>query len=525
MGLSLNYITDAIASQMPAVDPSRPAVALGGEPALSWLELRAAELRYARALQRAGVRKGDRVGLLLRNCTDYVALYLAIGRVGAIAVRLNWRLTAPELQFALNDSDPGVLVLDAEFSPVVAAIRDAIAVGTYVVRGDAGAMDGATALSVFAAEESDGTGFPVVHAEDPVSLMYSSGTTGRPKGALFSHGNALWIGSIQAQRWRIDSSSVCQTSGPLFHAGGFEVLLLPALTSHGTAITFPSGNFALENFLDVAARHGTTDALLYPFMLFDLLRSDDDIIDRVPKTLRRIVTGGDIVMPWVYDELDNRLPGVELVQSYSLTEGGAVSTSLEFDRARGHESSIGTPQAMTEIKVIRPDGSYTDVDEVGEICVRSGGVSVGYWNRPDADRITFVDGWCHSGDLGSVDAEGFLTIAGRAKDMYRSGGENVYPAEVEMVLTGHDDVADAAVIGVPDERYVEVGAALIVATEGRTVDIEALRVWLCERLAKYKVPKHFHLVCELPRNANGKVLKNVLRAEYEQITTTTETKI
>ncbi|MFF0494020.1 class I adenylate-forming enzyme family protein [Nocardia sp. NPDC004068] len=521
MALSLNYITDAIAARMPAVDPNRPAVALGGEPALSWLELRAAELRYARALRQAGVRKGDRVGLLLRNCTDYVALYLAIGRVGAIAVRLNWRLTAPELRFALDDSDPGVLVFDPEFGATLAAIRDEIAVATYVVRGAPGALDGAVPLSEFAAEESDADGFPVIRADDPVSLMYSSGTTGRPKGALFSHGNALWIGSIQAQRWRIGSDTVGQTSGPLFHAGGFEVLLLPALLAHGTAITFPSGNFSLGGFLEVAERHAATDVLLYPFMLFDLLR-DDAVIDRVPRTLRRVVTGGDIVMPWVYDEIEKRLPGVELVQSYSLTEGGAVSTSLEFAVARGHESSIGTPQAMTEVKVIRPDGSPTDIDEVGEICVRSGGVSIGYWNRPDADRVTFVDGWCHSGDLGRIDADGFLTIAGRAKDMYRSGGENVYPAEIEMVLTGHAEVADAAVIGVPDDRYVEVGAALIVAAEGSTLDLDALRSWLGERLAKYKVPKHFHVVDELPRNANGKVLKNVLRDTYGQ-TTTTET--
>ncbi|SFP79929.1 class I adenylate-forming enzyme family protein [Amycolatopsis rubida] len=514
MGMSLNYVTDSIAGQLPPIDPGRPAVVLGGEPAVSWTELRARELRYARALQRAGVRKGDRIGLLLRNCVDYIALYLAIGRVGGIAVRLNWRLTGPELEFALSDSSASLLLFDAEFAPVIESIRDGIAVTVYVSRPSTGAgPDWATPLPVFAAQESDASGFPELNVDDPVSLMYSSGTTGRPKGVLFSHGNALWIGSVQAQRWRIDERTVAQTSGPLFHAGGFEVLLLPALLAHGTAVTFPSGNFTCERFLEVARHNGTTSMLLYPFMLADLLHMDA-VETLVPAALRRIVTGGDVVMPWIYDEMERRLPGVELVQSYSLTEGGAVSTSLEFAMARGRESSIGRPQAMTEVKVIRPDGTPTGSGEVGEICVRSGGVSIGYWNLPDATEATFVDGWCHTGDLGSVDEDGFLTIAGRAKDMYRSGGENVYPAEVEMVLTGHRDVADAAVIGVPDPRYVETGAAIVVPAEGRPADAEQLRRWLAERLAKYKVPQHFHFVGDLPRNASGKVLKSVLRTTY-----------
>ncbi|MEJ2870444.1 class I adenylate-forming enzyme family protein [Actinomycetospora sp. OC33-EN08] len=514
MGMSLTYITDSIAGQMPAVDPDRPAIALGGEAALTWRELRALELRYAAALRAAGVARGDRVGVLLRNSTDYIALYLAIGRAGAISVRLNWRLTGPELTFALNDSGASLLVLDAEFGDTVGAIRDDVPVTAYVVRPDGHDVpDWATPLGVFAAQEADGTGFPEVGFDDAATLMYSSGTTGRPKGALFSHGNALWIGTIQAQRWRLDEQTVAQTSGPLFHAGGFEVLLLPSLITHGTAVTFPSGGFTLESFLDVAGMYGTTNMLLYPFMLFELLRSDE-LIARVPSSLQRIVTGGDVVMPWVYDSLQRLLPGVALVQSYSLTEGGAVSTSLEFDVARGHERSIGRPQAMTEVKVVRPDGTLTEADEVGEICVRSGGVSIGYWNRPDANAVTFSDGWCRSGDLGVVDAAGYLTIAGRAKDMYRSGGENVYPAEVEMIITGHAAVADAAVIGVPDAKYVEVGAAVLVARDDADLDVDAIRDWLTQRLAKYKVPKHFHVVDALPRNAGGKVQKNVLRERF-----------
>ncbi len=205
---------------------------------------------------------------------------------------------------------------------------------------------------------------------------------------------------------------------------------------------------------------------------------------------------------------------MRITQSYSLTEGGAVAVCLDHEDARGHESSVGRPQPMTEVKVLDLAGNPVPTGEVGEIHLRSPGVSIGYWEMPEANAETFVDGWCKTGDLGRISEDGFLTLAGRSKDMFRSGGENVYPAELEKVLTGHEDVGDAAVIGVPDKKYFEVGAAVVVAAEGRTIDVEALRTFMIERLAKYKVPRYFHVVAELPRNISGKVLKTVLREQF-----------
>jgi fatty-acyl-CoA synthase len=517
MGMSLNFITDTIAGQLSPVAPDKPAVACGEEPTLSWAEFRETELRYAQALRSAGVAKGDRVALLLRNSADYVSMFLGCARAGAIAVRVNWRLTAREIQFALDDSETTTLIFDAAFADTLKTIRSDIPVERYVVRDDGNPLpDWAIPLATFGSQPSETAGLPEVGFDDPVSIMYTSGTTGTPKGAVCTHGNLLWVASLQAQKWKIDKTSVTHTAGPLFHAGGFEALLLPGLTSRGTIVISPSGGFTVANFMAAARKHGSANILLYPGMVSDLLTSADPR-GLLPPSVGQILTGGDVVAPWMYVRLAEIFPGVRMDQSYGLTEGGAMNGCLDFEDARGHESSVGRAQAMSEIKVLREDGGLAGTDEIGEIHVRNGATSAGYWRRPDANIATFVDGWCATGDLGRVSPDGFLYIAGRAKDMIRSGGENVYPAEVEMIITEHEDVGDAAVIGVPDDTLVEVGAAIIVARGGRSVDLEALRVFLLKRLAKFKVPRYFEVVSELPRNPSGKVLKRALREQYRNI--------
>lgn len=518
MGVSFNWITDSVAGQSPVVSPDTPALAFEDAQPVTYRELREAELRYASALQGAGVRKGDRVAVLMRNCAEYLLLTAAIARAGAISVRLNWRLTGPELQFLLTDSGSTVLFVDAEFTDGIAGIREFVPVQTYVVRVPAAHDDvpgWATSLDDFGVVEI-AESFPRTDLDDPATIMYTSGTTGLPKGAVLTHGNWFWVSVIQSMMWGIKPDSVVQVGGPMFHAAAWEIMTLPAMMHHATAVFSASGGFTLERFLEVGRKQGTTHVFVYSHMLYELARRDD-LEQIVPSTLTRIVAGGDTVMPWVYDEFRNRLPNVVIDQTYGLTEGGMVNSLLRHEDAAGHESSVGKPDPLTELRVLAPDGRAVAPGEVGEIWTRSPAVSIGYWQRPDANAETFVEGWCRTGDLGRIDDEGFLTLAGRSKDMVRSGGENVYPVEIEKVLTTLAEVGDAAVVGVPDATYVEVGCAVLVAERGHEIDVEVVRGHCAERLAKFKIPKHFVVVDDLPRNPSGKVLKTVLREQYASL--------
>jgi fatty-acyl-CoA synthase len=516
MGTSLTWITDSIAGQSPAVDPNRPAVAFDDQEPLSWAQLRDAELRYARSLQAAGIGRGDRVAMLLTNSVDYLVFFLALARVGAVAVRLNWRLTAGELQFMLDDSGTKMLLLDAEFADRIEGILGDITVESHVVRGaDGSAPEWATPLEHFLGGQGNGE-FPELGLDDPLSLMYTSGTTGRPKGAIWTHGNALWFSSMQTMKWKFDQDTVAMTPGPLFHVGGLEAVLLPALVSHGTAVTYVSGGFSVERLLEVCRRQRVSTLLLYSFMLYDLLRLEDPGA-HVPPSLGRLVVGGDTLQPWTFDELDKSLPGIDMVQVYGLTEGGPISTCMDREFARDRPGSVGRPMPLSELKVVDERDDLVAPGQVGEVYTRSPAVSPGYWQRPDANAETFRDGWCRTGDLGRIDDGGFLFLAGREKDMIRSGGENIYPAEIEALLTKAPHVADAAVVAVPHPRYNEVGCAVVVPMPGETIDVAALRRLCADNLARFKVPHHFVIADSLPRTPSGKVKKYELQAEHSSL--------
>jgi len=517
--VNFNWVLDSVVQQIPVGERDKTALSFDGRIRLTYAQLLERSLVYAGALRELGLRKGDRLGLLMYNDPEYMPLYLAAARLGVITVRLNFRLAPTEVGFILGDSGCSAVIVHSSLLGKLEPVRDELSVASYVVVPDSEnpLPDWAQPFDALRrAAPLDPVDAPALGREDPMGLIYTSGTTGLPKGAIWTHGTTLATATAQALKWGFSERTVSLVPGPLYHVAGFEAVIAPTLLMHGTGVCLASGAFTVEHWLDVAIEERVTDGLLFSFNLNELLRLDD-LEERYPESMRHIITGADTLMPWAVDEFHRRLPGAELTQVFGSTETGAIVCSLEHDEFEGQTTSVGRPLPMNEIRVTRRDGTLAEADEVGEIEVRGATVCAGYWQRPEANEESFVGGWFRTGDLGFVNGKGYLTLAGRAKDMIRSGGENIYPAEVEKVLTRHPGIQDAAVIAVPDERYGEVGCAVLVVIPDSGPDDDEVRAYCRERLAGYKVPKHFLRADELPRNASGKVLKYVLREQHNGV--------
>jgi fatty-acyl-CoA synthase len=515
--MDLSWITAAATAQLPVGDPAAIAFSLESDRSITYGELLELQNRYANGLLDLGVEPGDRVGILQFNCVEYVALYFAIARIGAIAVRLNFRLTTSELEFALDDSGCSVVCLQSEFLERLEPVRESVGVREWLVFGQEAASlpAWARAAEEFERKSTVEPAVPRPAASAPVMLMYTSGTTGFPKAAVWTHETAIGCATGQTIKFSYGPHTVAMTTGPLYHAGAFETLLLPALLARGRAICTRSGGFDIERVIEVAEREGVTDIMLYPFMVYDLMRLPELDGARLP-ALRRIITGGDPIMPWALDAARGRFPDVEIMQGYGLTEG-TQSTCLDGVDGARHPDSIGRPFPLKEVKVVREDDTLAATDEVGEILIRGPGTCRSYWRREEETARTFTpDGWLRTGDVGRV-SDGLLFLAGRKKDMIRSGGENISPAEVEQVLTSHWAIADAAVVAVPHSRYLEVGCAVLVLAPGAELSDAEVVAYCRERIAAYKCPKHVVRVDGLPRNASGKVLKGELRKRYRPL--------
>jgi fatty-acyl-CoA synthase len=482
------------------------------ERSLDYAALDARAARCAGFLRAAGVGRGDRVAIALANRAAFLEAVFGAARLGAIALPINTRLAPPEVRELLDDAEPAVLLHEGEAAPLVE-------------RACAGAATPPRRLSVPDAYEAalaaSEPGFAVapVSPDDPMILMYTSGTTGTPKGALLPHRKTLF-NSLNAQLFfDLSSRDRVGVAVPLFHSFGLQILAIPALYA-GASVVLQRHFEPVALWRAVAGQRVTFFGGV-PTMFRALLAALDD-----PETesldlasLRFAFTAGAPIPVELIHAFEQR--GIVLKQGFGQTET-SILCCLDARDAIRRAGSVGKPVFHAELRLIDPatlaraPDAWRDVavGETGEIVVRGPITMIGYWRRPEATAETLREGgWLRTGDLASVDAEGFVTLVGRARELFISGGENVYPAQVEQAYAEHPAIREIAVVGVPDPRWGEVGRAFVVLEPGATLDAEALRAWGRERLASFKVPRSFVAVGELPKTVTGKIQKHRVAGE------------
>ena len=467
--------------------------------------------RTAAALAGLGVVRGDRVAWTGGNHPSALETLYACGQLGAIWVPVNARLAAPEAEYVLTHSGASVVVHGRDHGALADALRDRLPGVRHWLASEPPTEGGAASADyeqLLAAADPEPRDEPVT-LEDPCLIMYTSGTTGRPKGAVLTHGNMTWNAVNQLLGFDFAQDERTLALAPLFHIGGLNGTVNPSLLRGGCAVIVR--RFDPAETLRVIEEQRVNSFFAVPTML-DAMAREPGFATRDLSALRTIgAAGAPLPLPTLHTWLAR---GVTMQQAYGMTEASPGATVLDSADAVRKVGSAGKPVFFTDVRVLRPDGTRADVDEVGEIVIQGPNIMAGYWDEPEQTAAVLEDGWYRSGDAGSVDAEGFLYVRDRYKDMIISGGENVYPAEVESALLELDGVQEAAVIGVPDERWGEVGLAVVVPVPGAALDADDLRARLRERLAAFKVPKLVQLADELPKTATGKVRKPDLRSRY-----------
>jgi len=468
------------------VHPERVAVkSAGGDVALSYAGLNELANRCAQGLVEAGVGAGDRVAIALGNEPLVLALYFAAAKLGAIFLPLNTRLAGPELAFQIADAGPRLVICGADVELDVA--------GQVI-----GEAEFRSALPSRAREPELAPG-----GEAPQVIMYTSGTTGVPKGAVLPHRKTVCNSLNAEQYFGLRERDVVVVPVPLFHSYGLKILSVPALFCGATLVLVE--RFDPTELQRTVAREGASLLGVVPVMVQRMIRAGLDP-DKL-RSLRMAFTAGapiDVASVQAFHRA-----GIALVQGFGQTET-SILCCLDVEHALSRAGSVGRPVGHCELRIADEDGKSLPPGSAGEILVRGGVVMSGYWGNPGESAAAQLRGWHRTGDLAVQDAEGFVTLVGRRKEMYISGGENVYPAEVERVLMQHPNVADAAVVAVPDPEWGETGRAYIVP-EREPFDTEELEQWLRARLAGYKRPRQLELATELPRTPSGKVQKHLLR--------------
>jgi acyl-CoA synthetase (AMP-forming)/AMP-acid ligase II len=488
--------------------PDKPAV-ICNDAAVTFRDLAKRSAQFANALLAQGLGRGTRVAILARNRTEYVTAFFGTALSGAVLVNVSVLYAVEELVYVLDKADVDALIFEDAFAEKVAAalprlprIRLRIAIGD--------AVDGAVPFEAFYGGQSDTSPAVEMSEDDPFCMTYTGGTTGRPKGVLASHRARAVTAHTVVVESGVNESDVVAIVTPLFHVAALNIMLQPAVLVGATSVLL--GKWDVREFARLSRVYGISAAFMVPTQV-SMIVSDPEFQAADYQSWRRMNFSGAPMPDWVQRAMQEKLPQVSLTQFYGQSEMGIVASLKQRDLP--HKlGCVGRQVFNADMAVLSPEGVPVKVGEVGEICARGENVMLEYYNEPEQTRAFWRHGWAWSGDLATIDADGFVTLVDRSKDMIISGGENIYPKEIEDVFYKHAAVAECAVFGVPDDKWGEVPVAYVNLKVGIQASTDELIEHCAQWLARFKRPRWVKLVDDFPKTPIGKIQKNVLRQPY-----------
>jgi len=464
----------------------------------------------AQGLRDLGLGKGDIVGVLLYNCCEYIEITFAINQIGAIWLPLNFRLAGEEFQYILENAGAKALITEQEFAPVISSIKSNLSDLKKVLLLGSDYPEG---WLDYADLVRQNLGARVPHVEvgqdDLHRLMYTSGTTARPKGVMLTYGNLYWKNIGHLLTFGITNMDRTLVVGPLYHVGGMDLPGTGTLYAGGSLVILKK--FDPVEILKAIDQEKVTNLWLSPAMTI-MLFNEPSFDQYDVSSVRFIIDGGEKMPVTLIKQFKDKFPNAWFADAYGLTETVSGDTFLAKDRMLNKLGSVGKPVPHLHVRVVDENDNDAPPNELGEICLKGPKVFKGYWKNPEATAKALRGGWFHTGDIGTLDKDGYLYIMDRKKDMIISGGENIASPEVERVIYEIPAVLEAGVVGIPHPKWLEVPKAYVVLKPGETLTAEEIKQHCMKKMAKFKVPKEIEFIDQLPRNPSGKVLKRELRA-------------
>lgn len=478
---------------------------------ISFRELNGQSNRIGNALLSWGVRKGEKIGLLFYNSPEFVEIFLGAAKTGVISVPLNFRLVGRELDYIINNSDIRVLFFGEDFIEKILGIRQSLKkVEHYILLGQS-TPTSIQSFRTFVDGVTDKEPGVLIDEEDVATIVYTSGTTGRPKGAVLTHKNIIWSAVAYIIDKDLKTSDVALVVSPLFHVGGLNNLLTNIFL--GSTVVL-NRQFNPVRVMETIEKERITIIPTMAPTMYNILLQQTDSMHYDISSIRAVMSGAATIPVEIKQGIQKLFPKAKIQDTYGLTETTAGATTLKSDYFISKASSVGKPLFSVKVRLVNEKGEDVQPGEVGEIILSGPIVMKEYYNDPEATKDVIKDGWLYSGDLGKLDEDGFIYVVDRKKDMIISGGENIYPREIEEVLYTHPKILEAAVIGVPDKIWGESVKAVVVLKSGEEMSEEELIEFCKVNLASYKKPRSVDFISTLPKTESGKILKQILRQSY-----------